>query len=430
MHPTLESVSHAGVFAAGDVAMVLAHPRPKAGVFAVRQGLPLAHNLRSALLAEPLQPYTPQRSFLGLISTGDGGCIASRGGLALEARWLWALKDWIDRFWLAGYIELPAMELVVTPPSPVAEAAGDEALAVLAHASMRCGGCGAKVGATVLSRVMRRLHDEGHLPPPRKEVLVGLDAPDDCAVLAPLASLASVHSIDFFRSFISDPYVFGQIAANHALSDCHAMNALPTAALAIAIVPFSVEAKMEETFYQMMCGACATLGEAGCALVGGHTCEGADLSLGFCITGHAAAKTVLRKGGLAAGQALVLTKPIGTGALFAAQMRGAAGGVAVAAALRCMRQSNQHAAACLTAHEATASTDVTGFGLLGHLHEMARASHAAVKIRLADVPLLQGTPIRYPPSPLPTFNPLVPLALRLLRYDGKSHAAPIPGWPW
>lgn len=397
VHPTLESVSHAGVFAAGDVAAVLAYPRPKAGVFAVRQGLPLAHNLRLALLSEPLQPYTPQRSFLGLLGTGDTGCVASRGTLALEAEWLWALKDWIDRFWMVSYTALPAMETSAPPPGAVAKAAGDEALAVLANASMRCGGCGAKVGATILSRVMQRLRDDGHLPPPRKEVLVGLDAPDDCAVLAPSASLSSVHSVDFFRSFVADPYVFGQIAANHALSDCHAMGAPPTTALAIAVVPFAVEAKVEETFFQMMSGACAALSEADCALVGGHTCEGSELSLGFCITGHAATEMLLGKGGLVVGQALVLTKPIGTGALFAAQMRGAAGGTAIDAALRCMCRSNKDAAACLVAHGATACTDVTGFGLLGHLLEMASASHTAVTLRLADVPLLQGTTaIHYP----------------------------------
>ena len=113
----------------------------------------------------------------------------------------------------------------------------------LAHASMRCGGCGAKVGATVLSRVMARLHDRVYMRP---EVLVGLDSPDDCAVVAPEPTLASVHTVDFFRSFIDDPYVFGRIAANHALSDCHAMCAEAKTALAVAVVPFAVEEKVEE----------------------------------------------------------------------------------------------------------------------------------------------------------------------------------------
>jgi len=103
----------------------------------------------------------------------------------------------------------------------------------------------AQVGATVLSRVMARLRAEGHLPEARHHtVLVGLEAPDDCAVLAP-SSMPSVHSVDFFRSFLPDPFVFGQVAANHALSDCHAMGAPPAGALAVAVVPYGLEAKVE-----------------------------------------------------------------------------------------------------------------------------------------------------------------------------------------
>ena len=101
---------------AGDVAAVLEHPRPKAGVFAVRQGPPLADNLRRSVLGQPLQPFTPQKTFLGLISTGDRSCVASRGGLALEAAWLWPLKDWIDRFWMSQYTTaLPSMAAERTP---------------------------------------------------------------------------------------------------------------------------------------------------------------------------------------------------------------------------------------------------------------------------------------------------------------------------
>ena len=103
---TLESTNVPSVFAAGDVASVLAHPRPKAGVFAVRQGPPLADNLRRKLLAQPLVPFEPQHTFLGLIGTGDGGCVASRANLALEGCWLWDLKDWIARTWMASYGEL------------------------------------------------------------------------------------------------------------------------------------------------------------------------------------------------------------------------------------------------------------------------------------------------------------------------------------
>ena len=390
VHPTLESTSTPAVFAAGDVAAVLEHPRPKAGVFAVRQGPPLAANLRAKLLGKPLVPFAPQRRFLGLIGAGDGNCVASSGPMALEGRWLWELKDWIDRFWMAQYSSaLPDMGGEDAAPPAVAAAAGSDALEALSHTSMRCGGCGAKVGATVLSRVMARLKAGGYLEGEQRGVLLGLDAPDDCAVLEP-SKLASVHTVDFFRSFVSDPFVFGQVAANHALSDCHAMGAKPSGALAIAVVPYGLEDKVEDSLYQMMCGACDMLQRAGCALLGGHTCEGAELSLGFCVTGHVAPAVALRKGGMRAGQAIVLTKPLGTGVLFAASMRRAAAGAWVAEALRAMTTSNEAAAQCLLAHGATSCTDVTGFGMLGHLLEMAKASDALVTVELGAVPLLPG----------------------------------------
>jgi len=379
---TLESVNTPDVFAVGDIAALVNHPRPKAGVFAVRGGPPLTNNLRKRLAGQTrLEQWHPQTNFLGIIGTGDPGvCVASRGELCLEGAWLWELKDWIDRTWMAGYTtRLPLMEIEEEAPSAVALAAGPAALAALSHASMRCGGCGAKVGATVLSNVMRRLRadgvaggDEGG----ESDVLVGLDSPDDCAVVrCDPQGRASVHTVDFFRSFIKDPFLFGKIAANHALSDCHAMCAVPTTALAIAVVPYGLEDKVEEDLYQMMSGACRVLAESNCKLVGGHTCEGAELSLGLVVNGLVEYPNgALTKGGLKKGDAVILTKGVGTGTIFAADMRGKAQGAWVASALDSMQVSNREAALVLRDHKAAACTDVTGFGVLGHLLEMVRAS--------------------------------------------------------
>jgi selenide,water dikinase len=252
----LQSVNAPDVFAAGDVALMVNHPRPRAGVFAVRQGPPLAANIRHWLVGEPLEVHIPQTEFLGLISTGLPWCVASKGPMALEGEWLWDLKDWIDRKWMASYTTaLPRMAEAREDLSPVAIAAGPSALEALAHAAMRCGGCGSKVGASVLSRVLARLE----LPPARPEVLVGLDHPDDCAIVRlpdSASGLAAVHTVDFFRSFITDPFVFGQIAANHALSDCHAMCADAVSALAVAVIPFAVEDKMEQILLQVCVCVC------------------------------------------------------------------------------------------------------------------------------------------------------------------------------
>lgn len=243
---TFAAVGHSDVFAAGDVAAVDGHPRPKSGVFAVRAGPPLEQNLRAALLGEPLRAHVPQASFLGLIGTGDGGAIASRGSLALrECEWLWKLKDWIDTKWMHNYGEgLPTMDDVPAQAggaTALAAAAGAEALELLAHTPMRCGGCGAKVGSTVLTNAMARLK-----PYSVPGLVTGVLDADDCAVWEETpGGPVTVHTVDYFRSFVSDPWQLGKVAAVHALSDCHAMGAEPLLALAHVTLPLQVRRALQ-----------------------------------------------------------------------------------------------------------------------------------------------------------------------------------------
>jgi len=380
----LQSISHPDVFAAGDVATMIDHPRPKAGVFAVRQGKPLFENLQRSLIDKPLKPYKPQKQYLSLIGTGDGKAIAARGAFGFGPyQLLWHWKDWIDRRFMERFSNLPEMKqgdnnqnnsLLISSPHP---------------SPMRCAGCGSKIGSTVLARVLAQIqHEQPQVN--RQDILIGLDAPDDAAVVQVPTNMAMVHTIDYFRALINDPYLFGQISANHCLSDIFAMGAVPQSALAIATLPYALEAKVAETLFQLLSGAVKILAESNTPLVGGHTTEGAELAFGLSCNGLVHPDKLLRKSGMQPGQVLILTKALGTGTLFAAQMRQQAKGKWIDSAVESMLLSNAAAATCFLEHEATACTDITGFGLLGHLMEMVQASHVAVELQMSAIPVLDG----------------------------------------
>jgi len=209
-------------------------------------------------------------------------------------------------------------------------------------------------------------------------------------VLAVPAGRHLVQTVDYFRAFLDDPYVFGRIAANHALGDVYAMGAAPQAALAIATVPYGLEVVVEDTLYELLSGALEVLGDAGASLVGGHSSEGKELAFGLSVNGLADAQALWRKSGMQPGERLLLTKGLGTGTLFAADMRHQAKGRWIQAAIASMVLPTRAAAQCLQRHGASACTDVTGFGLLGHLVEMTRASGVDAAIDLDALPLLAG----------------------------------------
>jgi selenide,water dikinase len=366
--PTLQSVSDPRVFAAGDIAAFEARPLPKSGVYAVRAGPVLADSLRRVATGRPAKAFRPQRRTLALVSMGRKRAVLSYGPLSVEGDWAWRFKNWIDRRWMRQYSDLPDM-------------AGDDPNAE----PMRCGGCGAKVPADILRRALARLPKTAG-----PDVLIGLDAPDDAVAFTPAAGKLMVQTVDQFRDFIGDPYLFGRITANHCLGDIYAMGAEPVSALATVILPYADAAKVEQDLEAVLAGSLATFADAGVTLLGGHTGEGAELSLGFTINGVAVENHILRKGGMRPGDALILTKPIGTGALLAADMRHEAAGADIEAALACMLQSNRDAAEILRRHGATAATDVTGFGLFGHLAEMAAAAGVSIKLEQSAVPVLAG----------------------------------------
>ncbi len=358
----LRSTSHACVFAAGDIVSFTPGQLPKNGVHAVRQGPVLDRILRNLAQGRKPVPYKPQQRTLAIVSTGGARAVASWGAVAVSGRWAWRWKDRIDRRWMQRYQVLPGMD----EPHP-----------------MRCGGCGAKVSSRVLERALARLD-----VPAMPGVLVGLDAADDAAVLAPLPGRVTVQTVDQFPAFVDDPWLFGRIAAVHALSDIHAMGAEPHAAMAlVGLVPGDSDA-MEDDLAHMLQGVLSILREEGCALVGGHTSESDRAALGLCVTGHADESALMRLSGLEPGDVLVLTRPLGTGVLLAANMRGEARGAWITSILDAMQRSNGPAARLLASCGVRSMTDVTGFGLAGHLWNMARASGVAIEI--GSVPAHDG----------------------------------------
>ena len=380
----LQSHSHQNIFGAGDVATMADHPRPKAGVFAVRQGRPLTRNLRRYLLKRTLTRYRPQRRFLKLVSTGDRYAVASRGPWSAEGRWVWRWKDWIDSRFMEKYQVLPDMESGAENaeiPAPLRDPAADDA----AGDDMRCGGCGAKVGADVLAAALADI-----VTLPRDDVIVGLEAPDDAAMIAVPPNRLSVLSVDGFRPMIDDPYLFGRITANHCLGDVYAMGAEPQAAMTMATMPVWPEDKLVDELRQMLLGALYVFDREGVALVGGHTGEGAELTLGFTVTGLIEPDRALRKAALRAGDVLVLTKAVGTGTLLAADMRARARGRWLEAAIASMLHSCRTAGDVFRTHGARACTDVTGFGLAGHLLEMLGDTPLGALIDLDALPVLPG----------------------------------------
>ncbi len=380
---TLRVVGRDDVFAAGDTIAFSGRELPKSGVYAVRAGPALAENIRRTLTGRSLRRFRAQREALYLISTGGRHAVGTRNGLVVEGDWVWRWKDWIDRRFMRKFNELP--EMTPAPAVALPPLADREALKEISAIAMRCGGCGAKVGATVLSRALASIE-----PAARADVVVGLDAPDDAALVDVGGEQLSLQTVDYFRAIVDDPYTLGKIAANHSLGDVYAMGGEPQTALAIATVPYGLESKVEADLSAMMAGANEVLREAGCALVGGHTSEGAELALGFAVNGLVPATAALRKGGLEPGDGLILTKPLGTGTLLAADMRGKAKARWVMAAIAHMIASNAEAAQILRQHGVHAATDVTGFGLIGHLIEMVRASDVDATLAIDRLPLLEG----------------------------------------
>lgn len=382
--PTLQLDGHPELFAVGDCAAFGPRPLPKAGVYAVRAGPILADNLRAAVAGRPLRDWSPQTDFLALLNLGDGTAIGCRNGVSFEGPWVWRWKDHIDRkfmrmFQVLGPDDRPSPDFPAMDPA-------DE---------MVCGGCAAKVGPADLVGSLGRL-------PPRRDpsVELGLDPPDDAAVVRAPDGTRIVLSVDGFSSFLDDPFLVGRAAAANAVNDLYAKGVRPRWALAWVGVP---ERGAGESLFQVMAGIRHTLDALDVTLVGGHSMRTEGLTVGLSVTGvlEEAPRTLDR---LRSGDALVLGGALGTGVLFRADMLGRTHAAWTLAALPPMMRAHRDALAISRPFDISAATDVTGFGFAGHLLPMLSRTGLAATVDLHAIPLLPGVAALLDDGVLSTFH--------------------------
>jgi selenide,water dikinase len=329
----------------------------------MRAGAPLAGNLRRAARGKSPWHWRAPRESLATLDLCDGRAVAWRNGVALSGHAIWQCKDWIDQR------RVRRLAIATAPQADEDATRWDAKLSAEAMAGAGAGAPG----------------------PETPNLLRGLDGQDVVALLQPPPGEAIVQSVEWLRAFLDDPYMFGRIAAAHALSGLHAMGARPWTALAFASVPATaVAAKTGADMGDMLGGARSVLAADGCTLIGGHSAAAAELAVGFAISGLGDPRRLLHKSGLRVGDALVLTKPLGTGIVLAGHRQGEVHGRWLLAAIDSMQATNAMASRVLRAHAATACTDVAGLGLAGHLAEMLRASGAAAVLWPDAVPALPG----------------------------------------
>ncbi len=219
-------------------------------------------------------------------------------------------------------------------------------------------------------------------------LLVGLDTSDDAGVYKINADTALIQTLDFLTPVTDDPYQFGQIAAANSLSDIYAMGGVPITAM--NIVCFPGETLSEEVLEKTLQGGLEKINESGATLVGGHSVEDAEFKYGLSVTGIAHPDRILTNKGACEGQQLILTKPLGTGIAATALKADLAGGKTSRRIVSVMAQLNRYAAEIMSKYHVGAVTDVTGFGLAGHLLEMARASGKDMTVFSGKIPVIEG----------------------------------------
>ena len=366
----LECVQDPRIWAGGDCGSIQGLHVPKAGVYAVRQGPVMWANLERWAAGQPLQDYKPQHDFLKLINLGGRQAIGEWRGFSFQGHWVWKLKDYIDTNFMKMYQNLPEKLL-----AQMSAAEG-------ASSVMRCLGCGSKIGADGLRQVLKDLQQNESESTPNT---YATQSTSDDVVMVPFHDpsrgpsansyiperQSMAVSVDAFPSPVSDPWLAGRLAVLHSLSDLWVSGIAPQHVLATVEIPYGSPTAQRHCLYQVMSGITHQLRLENAALVGGHSLEGPRLSVALTVLGASGSGQIpAPKQGLRPDDALILSKGLGTGVGLATLMQGQCPASVYQAMIQSMLQANRVALELIKEFPIHAMTDVTGFGLLGHLREM------------------------------------------------------------
>ncbi|MDA7527808.1 selenide, water dikinase SelD [bacterium] len=351
---TLRSVASDPIFAVGDTGTIQGEKTHKAGVFAVRQAPILWENIQRLVKGQTLQTYHPQHSFLRLLNTGDGSAIGEWRGISAEGKWLLSLKDRIDSTFVKKY-QVPSL----TPNKSL---------------EMQCRGCGSKLASIELAAG-----------------LADLEIHHDDAAVVDVEQTQIAISTDFFTAPFRDSFLNGRIAAIHAANDLCATGAEPMCAVANVVVPAGPERMQQRYVADILAGGKQefSLMAPGMRIVGGHTCVGPRAEIGFTVIGKLNGPS-FQKANAQAGDALFLTKPLGTGVLMVAHRQAQCQAEWWTELISSMLKHSSELAELARETGVTAATDISGFGLIGHLREILNASNTCAELHTSNIPVLSG----------------------------------------
>lgn len=399
----LEIPGFSGVFAAGDCTDLWVEGKslklPKSGVYAVRQGPILNENLRRRMLDHgSLRKYKPQKKSLALITTGKKEVIASYGSFGFRSALLWKVKDAIDRRFMMRFQNLNLkMQAEESPSSQMRlpSRRSDE------FQPTTCGGCGSKVDREILNASLFRQKREEP-----SWIKKGLNFADDVAVVSGdlFQNSDLILTTDFFPTFTSDYFFFGRALVLHAMGDCWAKGAKGLGALATVGIPQGAAEIEKTTLSQMMRGIEFELSRSGVALLGGHSFYTSDPAAGLMVVGQTGLR-FFPKFGLRPGDSVILTKPIGTGVLIAKMGMGLGTGQESIALSAQILQSHFPILETLASLDIVAATDLTGFGLAGHLLEMLGQDELRLELKLQKIPWLAEAKAAWEAGEFATMTP-------------------------